>query len=95
MVDYYGNWTYGPATPENKKCACDRIADAILASGYTPKTTMENLVEHLVLIFDAPDYRGAYDPETGFGGYGEEFTVNGCLQFAEDSGGFKEFDCYY
>jgi hypothetical protein len=33
-----------------------------------------------------------YDPETGYGGYGDEFTLDGLFQFVEDSGGWAEFD---
>lgn len=30
MVDFYGNWTYEPNTPEKDKCDCDRIADEVM-----------------------------------------------------------------
>ena len=32
--------------------------------------------------------------QTGFGGYGSEFTLDMCLQYVEDCGGYKEFDYY-
>lgn len=92
MVDWYGRWTYEPNTPEEKKCDCDRIADWILEKGYTPKTTIENLVEKIILHFDCPDNFGDYDEETGFGGYGECFTIEECKRYVEDSGGIEEFD---
>lgn len=93
MVDVYGRWTYEPDTPEEKKCDCDRIADKIIQSGYKVKTTIENLVEMIILHFDCPDNYGEYDEATGFGGYGESFTVEECLRYAEESG-YYEFDYF-
>ena len=92
MVDRYGRWTYEQNTPENEKCDCDRIADWISEKGYTPKTTIENLVEMIMLYFDYPDNFGEYDEEIGAGGYGKRFTIDSCKQYVEDSGGFQEFD---
>lgn len=53
MVDYYGNWTYEPDTPEEKKCDLDRLADEILrqikegndqtGNDYQIETTIENV----------------------------------------------------
>ena len=94
MVNIYGQWVYVPNTPENKKCDCDRIADWILEQGYTPKTTIENLVEMIIAYFDCSDNYGEYDSETGCGGYGEDFTIESCKQYVEDSGGIQEFDYY-
>ena len=94
MVDYYGNWTYERNTPEDKKCDMDRIADWILDSGYTPKTSIENLTYMIMICFDCIDNYGEYDAETGFGGYGEYFTIEECKNYVEDSGGFAEFDYY-
>lgn len=94
MVDAYGRWIYEPDTPEQKKCDCDRIADWICESGYTPKTSIEHLVHMIILMFDCCDNYGAYDEESGCGGHGEEFTIEGCKQYVEDSGGFAEFDYY-
>ena len=48
MVDWYGVWTYEPNTPEEKKCALDRIADYFVAKGFKPETTIENCVEQAV-----------------------------------------------
>lgn len=44
MINYYGQWTYEPDTPKEKKCDCDRIADWIKEKDYKPKTTIENFV---------------------------------------------------
>lgn len=94
MVDVYGRWTYEPDTPEEKKYDCDRIADWVREKGYEPKTNIENLVQMIIAHFDSPDHYGEYDAETGCGGYGDEFTVEECKRYVEESGGFKEFDYF-
>lgn len=94
MVDVYGRWTYEPDTPEENKCDCDRIADWVREEGYEPKTNIENLVHMIIAHFDNPDHYGEYDAETGCGGYGDEFTIEECKRYVEESGGFKEFDYF-
>lgn len=66
----------------------------IQSKDYTPKTTMENLIDIIVLSFDCDDNYGEYDPETGCGGYGEKFTLEECKRYVEENGGFREFDYY-
>ena len=85
MVDCYGRWTWDPSLPKVKWCDCDRIAQWIMDSGYKIKTTIENLVQMILLHFDSPDNHEEY---------GEEFTIDGCKQYVEDSGGLREFDYY-
>lgn len=92
MVNNCGHWTYEPDTPEENKNDCDRIADWILDSGYTPKTTIENVVCVILLFFDCSDNFGEYDPDTGLGGYGDGFTIDGCKEYVRDCGGISEFD---
>lgn len=70
------------------------IERKIIADGYKPETTMENLIKNIVLIFDCDDNYGEYDEETGFGCYGEEFTLEECFRYIEESGGYREFDYY-
>ena len=70
------------------------IEQKILNDGYTPKTSMENLITMIVLSFDCDDNYGEYDEETGCGGYGEEFTLEECFRYIEESGGYAEFDYY-
>ena len=70
------------------------IAKKIEADGYFPRTTMSNLVSMIVLSFDCDDNYGEYDEETGFGGYGNEFTLEECFRYVEESGGYREFDYY-
>lgn len=69
------------------------IEKEIIKSGYTPEAlTMEDLIAHVILCFDCDDNYGDYDEETGFGGYGNEFTMGGLLNYVSDCGGWKEFD---
>ena len=60
--------------------------------GYVPKTSMDNLIIMVILHFDCDDNYGEYDAETGFGGYGVEFTLDECFRYVEESGGWNEFD---
>lgn len=70
------------------------IKKRIINDGYSPKTTMDNLITMIILYFDCDDNYGEYDEETGFGGYGEEFTLEECFRYVEESGGYEEFDYY-
>lgn len=55
---------------------------------------MKNLVQMIIAHFDSPDHYGEYDIETGCGGYGDEFTIEECKRYVEESGGIKEFDYF-
>ena len=79
---------------ENYKMYFNDIERKIITDGYTPKTTMDNLISMIVLSFDCDDNYGEYDEETGFGGYGTKFTLEECFRYVEDSGGYEEFDYY-
>lgn len=68
------------------------IEKQIIADGYEPKTSMDNLIVMVILSFDCDDNYGEYDAETGMGGYGDEFTLDECFSYVEASGGWKEFD---
>ena len=68
------------------------INKKIIADGYKPETTMDNLIEKIILHFDCDDNYGEYDPSTGCGGYGNEFTLEECFRYVEESGGWREFD---
>ena len=70
------------------------IENQIIADGYQTETTMDNLIKMIILFFDCDDNYGEYDEETGFGGYGNEFTLKECLRYVEESGGYREFDYY-
>lgn len=94
MVDYYGQWQWNPRLHKKEWCDYDWLAKWIVDSGYKVKTTIENLVHMIILHFDCCDNYGEYDPETGFGGYGESFSLTECKRYVEESGGFSEFDYY-
>ena len=68
------------------------IEQKILADGYEPKTSMDNLISMIILSFDCDDNYGEFDKESGMGGYGNEFTLEECFRYVEDSGGYAEFD---
>lgn len=85
MVDFYGRWTWDSNYPKRKWCYCDHIADWICKNGYKVNTTIENLVLMIILHFDNPDNHEEY---------GEEFSLESCVRYIEDSGGLREFDYY-
>ena len=68
------------------------IEKKILEDGYKPKTSMDNLISMIILSFDCDDNYGEFDEATGMGGYGEEFTLEECFRYVEESGGYAEFD---
>ena len=70
---------------EKQKSDYDCISDWIKETGYKPKTTLDNLIWMIISYFDCIDN---YDD------YGEEFTIEGCKNYVEDSGGIAEFDFY-
>ena len=70
------------------------IENKIVADGYKPITSMDNLIQMIVLYFDCDDNYGEYDAESGFGGYGDKFTLEECFRYIEDCGGYKEFDYF-
>lgn len=70
------------------------INNKIIADGYKPETTMDNLIEKIILSFDSDDNYGKYDEESGCGGYGDEFTLKECFRYVEECGGYREFDYY-
>ena len=72
----------------------DDIERKIIEDGYNPETTMDNLISMIILSFDCDDNYREYEEETGFGGYGNEFTLEECFRYVEDCGGYAEFDYY-
>lgn len=86
---------YSAGSPEaNFSLYYGDLEKLIIKDGYTPKTTMENLVSMVILHFDSADNYGEYDPESGFVGYGDEFTLDECVRYVSESGGWAEFDYY-
>ncbi len=70
------------------------IEKKIVEDGYNPKTSMNNLISMIILSFDCDDNYGEFNEDTGCGGYGEEFTLEECFRYVEESGGYAEFDYY-
>lgn len=77
---------------ENYKLYHAEIAEKIQDDGYLPKTSMDNLIEMIILSFDCEDNYGEYEENTGFGGYGNEFSLDECYKYIEESGGYDTFD---
>ena len=63
--------------------AADQILEEIRKSGYTPKTSMKDIVVNLLASFG---------PKLEGGEFGDEFTVEGCLKYAFACGGWEHFD---
>lgn len=84
MVNNIGIWAFTPdrITSENLT-DCDGLALEILKTGYRVKTTIENLVENIIIFFEDECFSND-----------EEFTIEGCMDFISNSGGFAEFDYY-
>ncbi len=81
MVDLNGNWTpekdYSKYPPE-KWCDCDRVANEVIKSGYSPKTSVGNIVLNIFALVDG----------------NSKYTVKKCLELVRFCGGFEEFDFY-
>ena len=69
------------------------IEKKIKDDGFVPETSMENLIIMSILHFDDPDNYGEYNPETGCGGYGNEFTLEEFFRYIYEHG-WEEFDYY-
>lgn len=83
------------SNPEgNYKMYYNDIEKKIVEDGYEPKTSMDNLITMIILYFDCDDNYGEFDKESGCGGYGDEFTLEECFRYVEESGGYTEFDYY-
>lgn len=94
MVDFYGNWTYEPNTPEKDKCDCDRIADEVMKYldniepqsrlyGYKIETSIEHIVEMIYAYLE------------DFINEQKEFDAEEIVKEAAEYGcGIDEFDYY-
>lgn len=99
MVDYNGNWKAEKnykEYPENKWCDMDYIANWILESGYKIETSIEYLVEMVMMYYeeylnenDIKFYTDITESENN-----PMISVIDVSCFVEESGGLKEFDCY-
>lgn len=89
VCQYTGEWTEEKdytKHPMEKWCDYDHMAYWIRNIDYTIQTTMENLITMIFSHF--------YCELENSNDYGEYFTIEGCKQYVEDSGGLKEFDYY-
>ena len=85
MVDYYGRWTYDQNTPDAEKTYCDRVAERIMASGYKPKTSIENMTEILIDYYIGAVMDGEEEE------YTDEDFADRCMEYGSGSG-LYEFD---
>ena len=53
---------------------------------------VRNAIIMAIVSFDCVGNYGEYNPATGCGGYGEEFTLDGLFQYVDDCGGWLMFD---
>lgn len=84
MVDNFGRWTEEKdysTYPKLKWCAYDYMAAWIRSKGYEPTTTMGYLIDMIFLHYD-----GECEEQN------KEFSIEGCIEFVEESGGIREFD---
>lgn len=61
----------------------DKIIKEIEKSGYSPKTSLENIADNVLCSFNPSEENGEF---------GDEFTVEGCLKYVDASGEWTEFD---
>lgn len=86
MVDIYGRWSYDPTEPKEKWCDFDRIAHWIEDQGYTPVTSMENLVVMLCAEFESElEFENKDWPPS-------EDLVYDISLFVEQTGTLRDFD---
>lgn len=92
MVDYYGRWheekDYNNY-PKEKWCDYDYMAVWIREKRYKIETTMENLI---TMIF--AHYEAALEDEQYYNEGEYKFTLDGCKEYVEESGGLEWFDYY-
>lgn len=99
MIDYYGKWKAEEdykSYPKNKWCDLDYVANWINESNYTPKTSLENLVEMIFAHYDGylvdnnmEFYSDIEESENGL-----MVSIKDISCFVEESGGCAEFDYY-
>ena len=97
MVDAYGKWTEEKdysTYPKEKWGDYDYMANWIRSIRYEPKTSMENLIDMVLLHYDGclddedkDFYTDITKSENGFG-----ISIADVSCFVEENGGLKEFD---
>lgn len=88
MIDTYGRWTEEKnysTYPKEKWCMYDYMADAIRKTEYVIKTSMENLIDMILLHAESNVEDGVeIDMENSYD----------ILEWVNESGGLREFDYY-
>ena len=88
MVDVYGNWHEEKDYtnyPKSKMCDYDHMAVWIRKQGYEPKTTMENLITVIFLMFEIALEEDSWISES-------EDYISACIDYVMGCGGLEEFD---
>lgn len=94
---FMGMWHWDPDVPEAQWCDCDYVADFIVESGYTPNTSIEEVVYNIIACYDQYlTLRNlkfyCIEEDT------RDFPMNKMIHmtdvswFVRDNGGIKEFD---
>jgi hypothetical protein len=99
MVDVFGRWIAEESYesyPKEKWCDCDYIAYWIKNTGYTPKTSIENLVNMTLTYYDGYLYDNDVEFYTDIkeSENGNMISIEDVCCFVEDNGGLREFDYY-
>ena len=80
-VDWFGRWTEDPSQPVEKWCDYDYLAAAIRRSGYEPKTSMEHLIDMILMYYEEQAPEGSVMDR-----------IADIFVYVQDSGGWSEFD---
>lgn len=94
MVDTYGRWTEEKdysTYPEEKLCDYDKMAIWIREQGYTPETSMENLITMIFSYYEEEICNHVSDYDTENGNFDGTYT-KAAQDYVMDSGGLVEFD---
>ena len=94
MVDTYGRWTEEKdysTYPEEKWCDYDYMAIWIREQGYTPETSMENLITMIFSYYEEEIGNHVSDYDTENGNFDGTYT-EAVQAYVMDSGGLAEFD---
>ena len=95
MVDQWtGEWTEEKdysTYPKEKWCDYDYMAAWIREEGYTPETSMENLISTMFNHYENEIGYHVSEFDTESGNFDGTYT-DACKVFVEASGGISEFD---
>ena len=99
MIDAYGKWKAEKdysIYPENEWCDYDYVASWIKSLGYTPKTSIENLVYMVIAHYDIylqdNDVSFYTDITKSENQDGWMISIKDVSCFVKENGGLEEFD---